>query len=157
MLRKYIFKTKSKDQRPIRHCNGIWAIIGAGISDSPYWLMVIWLEEGSDVYEYYPEAYDVKVQLDKDIEIKRGGDHHIVTCYKTLGFVDGIKYFDTEINPTLIAIIESLAYNGISDSTIAKRAGINLNKFKKLKGHPMIAKAISDGKGRYLEELAELL
>lgn len=119
--------------------------------------MVLWLEEGEDVFEYYPEAFDVSVQLDKNIEIKRGSDHHIVSCYKTLGFVDGIKYYDGDINPTLVAIIQKMSYDGLSPSTIAKRAGINFNKFQRLMKHPTIKKAIEDGKNNFIEDLAKSL
>jgi hypothetical protein len=155
-LRKYIFKTCSEDQRPIKHCDGTWAIIGAGlVNKKPYWQIVMWLEEGDDVFNYYPEAFDVSVQLDKKIEIKRGSEHHIITCYKTLGFVDGIKYYDSEINPTLISIIQKLSYDGLSPSTIAKRAGINFLKFQKLLKHPLVNKAIQDGRDSFIEDLAK--
>lgn len=157
-MRKYIFKTNSEDQRPVKHCKTTWVIVGVGyINSKPFWQMAIWLNEGEDVFEYYPEAYDVKVQLDREIEIKRCGDHHIVTCYKTLGFVDGIKYFDTEINPTLLAIIERMSYEGYSHNTIAKRAGINFNKFKKLCQHPMVIKAIEGGRSKFIEDLSKSL
>lgn len=157
-MRKYLFKTNSPDQRPLKHCPTTWAIVGCGIKDKKrFWQMVIWLNEGEDVFEYYPEAYDVTVQIDKDIEIKRGGKNHIVTCYKTLGFVDGINYGFDEINPTLVAIIENMSYQGMSVSSIAKRAGINLNKMKKLIQHPLIAQAIESGQEKRLNEIADFL
>ncbi len=153
-MRKYIFKTESEDQRPIKHSTS-WAIIGAGVSKKPYWLMVLWLNGKDDVFDYYPEAYDVSVILDADLEIKRGGKNHIVIAYKTLGFVDGIKYCDSEVNPTLLAIIEKMAYDGHSESTMAKRAGINFNKFKKICGHPMVKRAIDGGRNKFLEDLSK--
>ena len=156
-MRKYIFKTKSDDQRPIKHSDYVWAIIGCGIDVKPYWMMVMWLPEGVDVFEYYPEAYDVTVQLDKSVEIKRGGDLKIISAFKTLGFKDGITYGIEEINPTLLAIIEKLSYDGLSESSIAKRAGINLNKFKKIAKNPLVIAAINNGKGKYLEDLANML
>lgn len=119
--------------------------------------MVIWLNEGQDVFEYYPEAYDVTVQMDKEVEIKRGGKNHIVTCYKTLEFKDGIEYGFDEINPTLVAIIENMSYQGMTVSSIAKRAGINLNKMKKLIQHPLVAQAIESGQEKRLNEIAEFL
>lgn len=119
--------------------------------------MVIWLNEGEDVFEYYPEAYDVTVQLDKEVEIKRGGKAHIVSCYKTLGFKDGIEYGFDEINPTLVAIIENLSYQGLSISSMAKRAGINLNKMKKFVQHPVVAQAIESGQEKRLNEIADFL
>lgn len=119
--------------------------------------MVIWLPEGEDVFEYYPEAYDVTVQLDRDIEIKRGGKHHITCAYKTLGFKDGIEYGFEEVNPTLLAIIENMSYQGMSVSSIAKRAGINLNKMKKLIQSPMVARAIEEGQEKRLDEIAKFL
>jgi len=157
-LRKYNFKTNSSDQRPIKHCPTTWAIVGCGINNKKrFWQMVIWLNEGEDVFEYYPEAYDVTVQLDRDIEIKRGGKHHIVTNYKTLGFIDGIDYGFEEVNPTLLAIIENLSYQGKSVSTIAKRAGINLNSMKKLIQKPLVARAIAEGQEKRLDEIANFL
>jgi hypothetical protein len=119
--------------------------------------MVIWLNEGEDVFDYYPEAYDVTVQLDRDIEIKRGGKHHVITTYKTLGFVDGIDYGFEEVNPTLLAIIENMSYQGLSVSSMAKRAGINLNKMKKLVQLPLVARAISEGQEKRLDEISSNL
>lgn len=157
-MRKYNFKTNSSDQRPIKHCPTTWAIVGCGIKDKKrFWQMVIWLNEGEDVFEYYPEAYDVTVQLDRYIEIKRGAKHHIVTNYKTLGFVDGIYYGFEEVNPTLLAIIENLSYQGLSVSSIAKRAGINLNRMKKLVQMPLVARAIAEGQEKRLDEIANFL
>jgi hypothetical protein len=156
-MRKYTFKTNSPDQRPIKHCPTVWAIVGCGIREKKFWQMVIWLNEGEDVFEYYPEAYDVTVQLDRDIEIKRGGKHHIITTYKTLGFVDGIDYGFEEVNPTLLAIIENMSYQGLSVSSMAKRAGINLNKMKKLVQLPLVARAIEEGQEKRLEEISNNL
>jgi hypothetical protein len=156
-IRKYSFKTNSADQRPVKHCPYVWAIVGCGIREKKFWQMVIWLPEGHDVFEYYPEAYDVTVQLDKDIEIKRGGKHHIITTYKTLGFKDGIDYGFEEVNPTLLAIIENMSYQGMTVSTMAKRAGINLNKMKKLINQPLVARAIKEGQERLLEEISNSL
>jgi hypothetical protein len=131
--------------------------VGCGIREKKFWQMVIWLNEGEDVFDYYPEAYDVTVQLDRDIEIKRGGKHHIITTYKTLGFVDGIDYGFEEVNPTLLAIIENMSYQGLSVSSMAKRAGINLNKMKKLVQLPLVARAISEGQEKRLEEISNNL
>lgn len=156
-LRKYIFKTFSQDPRPVKHCNGVWAVIGCGIKDKPYWLIALWVDEGEDVFTYYPEAVDVEVQLDRKIEIKRSGDHNIVTSYKTLGFVDGLVFSDNEINPTLLAIIEKLSFNGVSEREICKRAGINWNKWKNLRSHPQINIALEKGRSDYLELLARNL
>ena len=152
-----MFKTNSPDQRPIKHCPTVWAIVGCGIREKKFWQMVIWLNEGEDVFDYYPEAYDVTVQLDRDIEIKRGGKHHIITTYKTLGFVDGIDYGFEEVNPTLLAIIENLAYQGLSISSMAKRAGVNLNTMKKLVQKPLVARAIEECQEKRLEEISNNL
>jgi hypothetical protein len=155
-MRKYIFKTQSDDPRPIIHSTNIWAVVGTGISDKRgYYLLVMWLESGDDLFKYYPEAYDVVVQQDKHVEIKRGGEQDILCNYRRLDYRQGITFMDDTVNPTFLAIVENMSYQGLSDGEMAKRMGLNYNKFKKLKSHPDVQAAIGKGLGRWLSSIAE--
>ena len=154
-MRKYVLKTRSLDPRPVKDY-WKWTIIGSGIDDNGlYSMIVIWLKPNEDVFEYYPEAYDVKLGVEKTPpQIKRGEENSIHMISIGLPYSESIKYSD-DFTPTFLAVIQKLAEAGLSLNEMAKRMGINGKRFRKMVSHPIAKNCIEKGLTDYMVKKAE--
>lgn len=143
-MRKYLLKTNSLDPRPVVHSVN-WVVVGTGFDKKLFYAIAIWIKKGEDVYDFYPEAYDVSVAVDSGFpEIKRGAGIEIHIELKSLPRQSNF-YSAMGVNSVLLGLIERLITNGEGPASIAKKLGVNYNRFKKMMLEPSVKLAMSGG------------
>ena len=156
--RKHTFKSYHPDPRPVNHFDGVWFIVGQGYDKEikkAYWMIVMFLSPGEDVFEYFPEAKDIELVQGGVPEIKRGGDLEVAPMMRSMRFEDYFKFVDGKYNPTFLFVLNKLAKEGVSRTEIAKRMGINGGKFKRmLESDPVVSSAYLGGYEEFLRLVA---
>lgn len=153
---KYSFKSFSEDPRPIKDIGeGMWFVTGVSYDDGSrkrYWEIVLYVNDGA-VYDYYPEAKEVHSEKEAKPKVSRGSNLSIIPYLRHSNLEEHIKWVNGEYNPRFIYTIKSLARRGVSVTEIAKRMGLNGNRFRwMLKKDEIIRRAYNEGYEQFLED-----
>lgn len=158
-MKRYIFKTFSSDPRPIIHCFH-WFVVGIGVLEGKrYWYISAYFDISfmKDIYEFWPEAFDISLGKEEDFEVVRGGKHYVIPALRNLEFSDGINYFTKEISQTALFTISKLNEMRLSDTDIARRLNLTLHQYRSLQKNPLVKTAINSGYQEYLSKVLKSL
>lgn len=158
-MKKYLFKTKNKDPRPIKELH-TWFVIGIGKSgDDQFWEICAMIsdDDHSDIFNFWDDAYDITLSANNKYTNIRGDKYQVIPALRQLNFMDGIDFLNNSIHPTTLYVISKLSEKQISDSEMARRLGINLPKWKTLKKNKEIQIALKEGYLNYIENVKKNL
>jgi hypothetical protein len=154
-MKKYIFKTFSKDPRPIKEIH-TWFVIGIGQKEGKsFWEICAMIpnQESSDIFQYWEEAYEITLAKDQEFSNLRGNKYQVIPALRQLNFMDGIDFLSNEIHPTTLYVISKLSEKQVSDSEMARRLGVSLPKWKTLKKNNEVKIALKEGYLNYIEKV----